>query len=197
MSTAQAMAQEIAQLARDQGVTDPAIRGADWRMATVASVGTDGTVTTTDGIIARRLAAYQLPAPGDQVVISQASSGSWLALGRTAPTTGDGWQTPALIAPWVNYSGGGNFQTARYRRSGQELVIEGLITSGGTSVSGTSNVFTLPAGFRPASSFAIGGLATASTVRQLDVLDTGVVRLASITAGVIAYISINCRVSLI
>lgn len=197
MNGAQELAAAIKRRAVQANEAAPTVSGADWRTATVATVQADGTVTTTDGIVARRLVAYQLPVVGDQIVISQSSSGSWLAVGRTAPPTGDDWQAPTLTSPWVNYSGAGGFQTARYRKAGQELIIEGLITSGGSSVSGTSNIFTLPPAYTPATSFAFGGLATTAIVRQLDVLDTGVVRFAGITAGVIAFISINCRVSLI
>lgn len=196
MSMAQQMAAEIAQLSRNQGAADPAVRGADWRMAVVATVGTDGTVTTADGIVARRLASYQLPAVDDVVVISQASSGGWIALDRTTPLAGDNWQVPSFSSPWASYTAGGGYQTARFRRTGNELIIEGLVTTGATSVSGSSTVFTLPVGYRPAASFAFPQITTSSTVRQLDVLNTGVVRFANIVAGAISYISINCRMSM-
>lgn len=197
MSTAQAMAQEIAQLARDQGVADPAIRGADWRMATVATVGTDGTVTTTDGIVARRLTAYQLPAVGDQIVISQASSGSWLAMDRTAPTASDGWRTPSLTAPWAAYSGGGAFRGPRYRRVGGEVVIEGLLDTGGTSVSGTQAIFALLPDYVPNAGYVFAALATGPAARQMSVLPSGVVQISSLPAAAVGFLSINCRYSLL
>lgn len=65
------------------GAEAPAVRGADWRLATVTTVGTDGTVTA-GGIKARRLKSYTTPAVGDVIVISQSSSGNWIALGPLA-----------------------------------------------------------------------------------------------------------------
>lgn len=66
----------------------PAVRGADWRTAVVATVGSDGTVTTTDGIVARRLESYQAPAVADKIVVVVSGSGNWLAAGRTASAAG-------------------------------------------------------------------------------------------------------------
>ena len=60
----------------------PAVRGSDWRMATVTTVNSDGTVVTSDGITARRMETYQNPATSDLIYISQSSSGNWLAWGR-------------------------------------------------------------------------------------------------------------------
>lgn len=200
-SGSQAVTQQLADALRQSavqaGADSPQVRGADWRMAVVATVASDGTVTTTDGVTARRLAAYQLPAVGDLVLVSQSSSGSWVAINRAVPATGDEWQTPAFASPWANYTAGGGYQTARFRTAGGELIIEGLVTTGATSVSGSSTVFTLPAAYRPATSFAFPQITTSSTVRQLDVLNTGVVRFANIIAGAISYISINCRMSMI
>jgi hypothetical protein len=61
----------------------PAVRGADWRMATVTEVPGDGTVVA-DGIPCRCLETYNAPLVGDLIIISQSSAGNWLALGRTA-----------------------------------------------------------------------------------------------------------------
>lgn len=66
------------------GAEDPSVRGADWRLATVTTVGTDGTVTA-DGIPSIRcLDSYTQPAVGDLIAISQSSIGNWAALGRLA-----------------------------------------------------------------------------------------------------------------
>ncbi|MDH6224368.1 hypothetical protein [Streptomyces sp. MJP52] len=61
----------------------PAVRGADWRMATVTEVPGDGTVVA-DGIPCRCLETYNAPLVGDLIIITQSSAGNWLALGRTA-----------------------------------------------------------------------------------------------------------------
>jgi len=69
--------------AKRTGEESPSVRGADWRLATVTAVGTDGTVTA-DGIKVRRMDTYQAPAVNDVVVICQSSSGNWVTFGRTA-----------------------------------------------------------------------------------------------------------------
>lgn len=70
--------------ARRTGERTPSVRGSDWRLATVATVNTDGTIVTSDGVVARRLQSYQAPAVNDVIQISQSSSGNWLAEGRPA-----------------------------------------------------------------------------------------------------------------
>lgn len=73
--------------AAQAGAASPAVRGSDWRQAVVSTVGTDGTVTTSDGIIARRLATYVTPAVGETIIISNSSTGNWLAVGRPATSS--------------------------------------------------------------------------------------------------------------
>lgn len=196
MSSQQQLANELARLAVDQGAAAPAVRGGDWRLATVAAVAAAGTVTTTDGIVARRLDSYELPAVGDLIRIDQSGSGSWLAIGRTVPAAGDGWQTPSFTAPWTNYGSTG-YRLPRFRRDGQWVVIEGLAATGGTSVSGTSTVFTLPVGYRPDDGYAFPSITSTGASRQLNVFSTGLVQFTSLPAGAVSYISLNCRFSLI
>jgi hypothetical protein len=82
------LALDLADAVREQAVntgTDtPAIRGSDWRMATVATVSTTGTVTTTDSIPVRRMETYVSPTVGDLIYITQSSAGDWLAWGRSS-----------------------------------------------------------------------------------------------------------------
>lgn len=86
MTSTQSLAVELVDALHQQavraGADTPAVRGADWRMATVATVGSDGTVATTDGITARRMDTYVSPAASDLIYITQAGSGNWLAWGR-------------------------------------------------------------------------------------------------------------------
>jgi hypothetical protein len=177
----------------------PSIRGADWRTATVDTVNTDGTVTTTDGIIARRLVGYQLPAVGDRITISQSALGGWIALDRTAPKTGDGWQTPTLTTPWAIYSGGGGgtgiYQLPRFRRAGNEVIIEGLVDSGGATVTGGSTILILPSGYRPALAYSFSTTATTAS-RQLSIFNTGVVQVAGLPGPAVGFLSLNCRFSI-
>lgn len=72
--------------AQRTGEQTPSVRGADWRLATVTAVNAGGTVDA-DGVPAiRRLKSYTAPAVGDVIVISQSSSGNWIALGPLATT---------------------------------------------------------------------------------------------------------------
>jgi hypothetical protein len=86
--TGHAVTRRLASAPRKQtvkvGAGTPSVRGAQWRMAEVATVGGDGTVTTTDGIVARRLESYQTPASGDLIAITSNGSGGYIAWGRTA-----------------------------------------------------------------------------------------------------------------
>ena len=90
MTSTQTLAVELADALHQQavaaGAADPKVRGADWRLTTVSTVNSDGTVVTSDGITARRLMSYQSPAINDLIVISQASNGNWMALGKGAGT---------------------------------------------------------------------------------------------------------------
>lgn len=99
------------------GESTPAVRGADWRTATVTAVGA-GTVTA-DGILARCMEWYSAPAVGDVVRIDQSSSGNWVAMGRLAATGGTVWTTPTLGTGYTqgNTTTTGNLNGAiRYRK---------------------------------------------------------------------------------
>lgn len=74
-----------------QAAAAPAVRGADWQLATVATVGSDGTVTTTTAVVARRTEHYLDPAVGDLIVITQSGAGNWLTLGRLGAGSGSAW----------------------------------------------------------------------------------------------------------
>lgn len=78
------------------GASTPSVRGSNWHRAVVATVGSDGTVTTTDGIVALRTESYHAPLVGDIIRVSISSTGSCVAEGRmaTAPDV-VGQQLPA------------------------------------------------------------------------------------------------------
>ncbi|GGV45569.1 hypothetical protein [Streptomyces spectabilis] len=82
-SSARDLADAVVHSAQRVGATTPAIRGADWRLATVTAAPGDGTVTA-DGVTCRCLDSYPLPTVGDLIVITQSSAGNWLAAGRTS-----------------------------------------------------------------------------------------------------------------
>lgn len=190
----QAMADAIAQLSVEQSAAAPAIRGGDWRMASVATVGADGTVTTTDGIVARRAAVYEAPLVGDQVRLSHSGAGSWVADGRLTSTSGDAWVAPALTSPWANFGSG--YQPARYRLyANGDVGIEGVVGTGANSVTGTSAVFTLPAGMWPSATQMVSQVMNGNVVRQLTVNNLGQVRFVNLPAGAVTFITINARFS--
>jgi hypothetical protein len=183
----------LRQQAQRVGSSAPAVRGSDWQQATVTAVNTDGTVDAGGIPSIRRMATYQAPAVGDLIIISQNGSGNWRAAGRMVPSAGDAWVTPTLTSPWISYPGGGNYQGARYKKLADGMVvIEGLIASNGVSVSGVSNIFTLPAGYRPTATLVFATINTGNAVRQLEIVETGVVRFAALPAGAVGYISISC-----
>lgn len=74
----------LQQQAKRTGERSPTVRGADWRLATVTVVNAGGTVDTAEIAAIRRLASYTTPTVGDVIVISQSSSGNWIALGPLA-----------------------------------------------------------------------------------------------------------------
>lgn len=194
LSTHADLADALAAMARDQAAADPNARGSDWRLAVVATVDADGgTVTTTDSIIARRMDTYRYPAAGDVIVISVSGTGNWLAAGRLAPSTGNGWQAAPLESPWVNYSNG--YQVARYRRDGCDVVMEGLVKTT-SSVSGNVTIFTLPSGFRPSGSLVFPSVGSAGSPQQFNVYSTGGVSGMSLDSG-FGYLTLNCRFSTI
>lgn len=80
------LAAALKQQAARVGTSTPAVRGADWRLAVVTTVNADGTVEVEEApdIPIRRLASYTTPAVDDVIVISQSSSGNWVAFGRLA-----------------------------------------------------------------------------------------------------------------
>ena len=82
-STTRDLGAALKRAAQRAGEQTPAVRGVDWRLATVTAVNTNGTIEA-DGITARRLETYAQPAVGDVVVLDQNSMGNWLCRGRTA-----------------------------------------------------------------------------------------------------------------
>ena len=113
--TAVRLAARLRQSARRSAAADPVARGADWRTQTVAAVGADGTITTSDGVRARRLGTYQAPAAGDWIVITRSGAGSWLALGRLAGSAEPvgAWTTLPLASGFTSPHSG--FGLAEYR----------------------------------------------------------------------------------
>ncbi|MEU8525246.1 hypothetical protein AB0C77_06530 [Streptomyces sp. NPDC048629] len=188
------LADALRQQAVDAGSQTPSVRGADWHLATVTTVNADGTIVTSDGITARRAAGYEGPLVGEQIRISKSSTGNWLALGRLVSTSGDPWIAPTLTSPWADFGSG--FQGTRYRLyANGDVGIEGVVGTGATSVSGTSALFTMPAGYRPVDTVMTAQVMNGNAVRQLTINNLGQVRFVNLPAGAVTFITLNTRFS--
>lgn len=157
------------------GAQAPAVRGSDWRLATVTAVGTNGTVDA-DGIPGIRcMEAYRLPAVGDVIVIDQSSSGNWLAWGRTAAYNQD-WTNLTLA---TGYQNPGHGYTASYLREGRRIWLRGRIGPTSGTIADGATLLTLPAAIQIGvnASWAVTRDATVvpSTIR-LEITNTGVVK---------------------
>ncbi|MFF5609245.1 hypothetical protein ACFY65_23140 [Streptomyces cellulosae] len=140
------LAWAVRQAARRVGEQSPSVRGSDWRQAIVQTVNADGTVTTVDGIVARRMHTYLAPAEGDVIVVTVSSVGDWLAAGRMA--SGDGAWVPFTLAG--TWTANANYYTPAYRLNGDGTAsLSGLASMSGALTSGMV-VATLPAAARPA-----------------------------------------------
>lgn len=143
------LADAIRRQAVQAGVETPAVRGADWRLAIVQTVNSDGTVLTTDGITARRMDTYLTPTAGDQILVTQSGSGNWITLGRTAPpTTAGTWQTLSLNTGWSAFSA--TYYTPAYRIHGDGTAALAGLARAPASTTGVATVGTLPAAAAPA-----------------------------------------------
>lgn len=123
------------------GAEAPAVRGADWRLATVTAVATDGTITADgiDGI--RRMESYLNPAVGDVVRIDQSSSGNWLAMGRLAIAGATNWTpyTPAWTSTGTAPAVVNGSIVGRFQRFGRTIVCGINLIPGSTTTFGTGN----------------------------------------------------------
>ncbi|MFD5137444.1 hypothetical protein ACFWMX_14580 [Streptomyces sp. NPDC058378] len=147
MTIHQSLADELARQVAAVGASTPEIRGGDWRLATVATVGAGGTVTTTDGVVARRLESYLNPTVGDLVRIDASSSGDWTTPGRTAAAATRSWTpyTPTWTAATTNPTIGNAVRTGRYQRFDATCHVAIRLVPGGTTSFGSgAYLFGLP-----------------------------------------------------
>ena len=133
--------------ARRASAADRAIRGADWRHAVVATVGSDGTITSTDGIVARRMEPYVGAKVGDVVVITVSGSGNWVCWGRFASGAGSAWTsyTPTFAASGGGAALGNGIVDAEYTLNGDECSTRISFVAGSSTTFGTGGLrFGLP-----------------------------------------------------
>lgn len=173
------------------GEQAPSVRGADWRTATVTAVGA-GTITA-DGIVARCMERYALPAIGDVAVISQSSNGNWIALGRLA-STGTAWANLTLASGYINP---GHGYTASWMRDGSRIHLRGRIgLTGGGGMPNATTMATIPAAIRPAGGVAVGW-ATARdnglypSVTRVEITDSGVLRTYDLSTPLPTWIALD------
>lgn len=158
--------------ARRAGERAPSVRGSDWRTATVATVGADGTITA-DGIRARCMPTYAAPAPGDVVVLDQSGSGSWLCWGPTAKAT-PAWTLIPLATSW---SAAANYYPPAYRANGDGTAsLCGLATMSGT-LANAATVATLPAVARPAAQVRVAVQVASGFFGVMTLAPSGVISL--------------------
>ncbi|MFF9175989.1 hypothetical protein [Streptomyces sp. NPDC014793] len=167
------LAWALKQQAARTGQKTPAVRGSDWRLATVTTVNTDGTVIA-DGITARRMESYQSAAVGDVIVLSRSSSGNWVAWGRMASGSDAGWVKPALATGFAH--DGNTNGDVRYR----PILIGGTLFlqwRGGVGITYASNAIQnsgdilatpLPAALRPPSTRTVTAACSAGGSSSLS-----------------------------
>lgn len=146
-ATAVRLAARVRSAARRAGAADPRVRGADWRLATAATVNTDGTIVTADGVKAKRLDSYIDPTAGDLIVITQSGNGNWVAAGRLAAGADTAWvsYTPTWTAATTNPVLGNGTLIGRYQKLGRTVTVHINLTAGSTTTFGSGNYsFALP-----------------------------------------------------
>ncbi|MGA4875809.1 hypothetical protein [Streptomyces lydicamycinicus] len=170
------LADALRRQATQAGADSPTVRGSDWRQAIVATVNTDGTVVTSDGIIARRMATYVTPTVGETIVVSISSSGNWLAHGRIAPVSTAGtWQTLTLSGGWTTF--GSPYWTPSYRINGDGTVSLSGLAKAPASAAQPQTICTLPAGIVPASKSRFATEVANAVHGVLDVNATGTLQI--------------------
>ena len=98
--------------------------------------------------MARRSSLFRFPLRSATEALNSAALETFLHENVT-PTE---WRTPTLLNSWVDF--GSPYQTARFRREGNTVHIEGLIKSGTTTI--TTPIFVLPDEYRPYGDLIIG-----------------------------------------
>lgn len=181
MSSVQQAASDLADIlhaqVRQASDQDPSIRGADWRLAVVASIQTTGTVTTTDGVVARRTDLYVTPVVGDTIILTVSGMGNWLALCRLAPVTTAGtWQTLTYSGTWSAW--GSPYYSPAYRINGDGTVSLSGLARAPAATTGLSTVATLPTAARPVGAIFRSALVNSSVHATLLINTDGTVQIA-------------------
>ncbi|MFE9382392.1 hypothetical protein ACFYMO_04010 [Streptomyces sp. NPDC007025] len=178
----QQLAAAIRGAAVEAGQTAPVVRGADWRLATVTTVNSDGTVDC-DEIRARRLPSYPAPQTGDVIVVTRSSSGNWAALGRLE-SSGAGWTSLTLASGYV-WPGHG--YSPAYLVQGRQVTFRGRVGPSSGTIANGSTIATIPTAIRPPAGVEAGfGVARDSTINpavvRAEITDSGILRIYETTS---------------
>ncbi|MFE4857391.1 hypothetical protein [Streptomyces sp. NPDC056670] len=175
-----ALTDALFQQAQSAGSASPTVRGADWRLAVVATVNSDGTVVTTDGITVRRSDMYVTPTVGDTIAVTISGSGNWLTNGRIAPASTAGtWQNLTFSGTWSAW--GSPYFTPAYRINGDGTVSLCGLAKAPASTTGLSTIANLPAAARPASKARFVTEVNTNVYAVLDVLASGDIQVSDYT----------------
>lgn len=175
------LAYALKQQATRAGESTPAVRGSDWRLATVTLVNTDGTVAVSGIPAIRCMPTYDLPAVGDVIVIDQNSSGNWITWGRMA-TTSQTWTTLTLAGTFQNP---GHGHIPSYLREGRRIWLRGRIGPTSGTIADGATLATLPAAMQPgvAMSWAVTRDSSVyPAVLRLEITATGTIRTYQVTS---------------
>jgi hypothetical protein len=140
-----AFADAVQGAAIDAGAASPQVRGADSRLAVVATVNSNGTIVTTDGVIARRMESYPVPAVNDTVVIDISSSGNFTCPGRWS-LGGDAWTLLTVGSGWTAGVSPDLPPAGRLKADGT-VELRGLVRM--SSATPPATALTLPTALRP------------------------------------------------
>jgi len=185
---AASLADAIAGNARRQGETTPAVRGADWQVATVTAVNVTAGTVDCGTIRARRLDSYQSPTVGDKIIISKNGTGNWVALGRNSTGTDTAWTQPTLAAGFSHNANDQGNVRYRIQRIGGTPFMQwrgGLgITypSGGLFLSAALPTAARPATLRTVPAACSGSSSTQNTMK-IDFAASGTAQVVGFTTG--------------
>jgi hypothetical protein len=139
------LAWALRQQAQRAGEQSTSVRGADWQLAVITAVNSDGTIAASGIPSIRRMSRFTDPVVGDTVVISQNSLGNWVAHGKPATSAGE-WTPLPLASGFTAVSG--YFAPAYRAVGGREVQLRGSANKSTTLVSGDVWAV-LPASVRP------------------------------------------------
>ncbi|MFF5285179.1 hypothetical protein [Streptomyces sp. NPDC013171] len=139
---AEQLSAAVHEQAKHVGRSTPEVRGADWRLATVQTVNGDGTITTADGVIARRLDSYIGAKVGDQVFITVSGIGGWVCWGRPGAGGASLWTpyTPTFAASGGGAAAGNALWDAEYILTGDKCELRLGFVAGSTTTFGTGGL---------------------------------------------------------